>query len=131
MEKRSVLFRRATTSPQKSEADLIFVFNKTLQRVNLPAYIRFSKVEYFQSGTIFRLLTEKSNAENLLRDHLTALIEDIKLLDKKVTRVDALDRWHRLKVYGMPLLHYLGEGKMELICWEIKSSTGIKFKTTP
>lgn len=31
----------------------------------------------------------------------------------------------------MPLLRYLGEGKMELLCREIESSTGIKLKTTP
>ena len=51
-EKRRIIFRRDVTTPQKSEADLILVLNEVLQRVNLPAYIRFSKLEYSQSGVI-------------------------------------------------------------------------------
>jgi len=73
-EKRRIIFRREVTSPQKSEADLMLVLNEALQRANLPAYIRFSKVGYSQSGAISGLLTEKSNAEDLLRDYSTTLI---------------------------------------------------------
>ena len=82
-------------------------------------------------GAISGLLTEKSNAEDLLRDHATTLIRAAKLVDKRVIGFEALERWHRLKVHGMPLMRYLGEGKMELLYWEIESSTGIKLKTTP
>ena len=130
-EKRRVIFRRASKSPQKSEADLMLVLNETLQRLNLPAYVRFSKVGYSQSGAISGLLTEKSNAEDLLRDHATTLIRAAKSVDEGVIGVEALERWHRLKVHGMPLMRYLGEGKMELLYREIESSTGIKLKTTP
>ena len=130
-EKRRVIFRRATTSPQKSEADLMLVLNEALQRVNLPAYIRFSKVGYSQSGAISRLLTEKSNTEDLLRDHSTILIRATKSVNKEVIGVESLERWHRLKVHGMPLMRYLREGKMELLYREIKSSTGIRLKTIP
>ena len=45
--------------------------------------------------------------------------------------MEALERWHRLKVHGMSLERYLGEGKMELVKREIESSTGIRLKTTP
>lgn len=31
----------------------------------------------------------------------------------------------------MPLMRYLGEGKMELLCREIESSTGIRLETIP
>ncbi len=50
--KRRVIFRRATTSSQKSEADLMLVLNKALQRVNLSTYIRSSKVGNSQSVAI-------------------------------------------------------------------------------
>ena len=41
------------------------------------------------------------------------------------------EHWYRLKVHGMPLERYLGEGKMELFEQEVESSTGIQLKTTP
>ncbi len=99
--------------------------------MNLPAYIRLSKVGYSQSGAISGLLTEKSNTEDLLRDHSTVLIRAAKSVDEGVIEVEALERWHRLKVHGMPLMRYLGEGKMELLCRKIKSSPGIRLKTIP
>ncbi len=73
-EKRRIIFWRVITSPQKSEADLILVLNEALQRANVPAYVRFIKVGYSQSGAILGLLTEKSNAEELLGEYSTTLI---------------------------------------------------------
>lgn len=72
-EKRRMIFRRKSVSPRKSEADLILVSNESLQRAGIPAYIRFSRVGYSQSGAISPLLTEKSNAEDLIKDHSNML----------------------------------------------------------
>lgn len=101
----------------------MLVLNEALQRANLPAYVRFSKVGYSRSGAISGLLTEKSNAEDLLRDYSTLLIRTAKSVNGGVIGVETLERWHRLEVHGMPLMRYLGEGKMELLCREIESST--------
>ena len=109
----------------------MLVLNEALQQANIPPYIRFSKVGYSQSGAISGLLTEKSNAEELLAEYSTTLIRAAKSVDEGVIGVEILERWHRLKVHGMPLVRYLGEGKMELLCREIESSTGIKLKTLP
>lgn len=70
--------------------DLILVLNKALQQVNLPTYKRFNKVRYFELGAISGLLTKKSNTDNLLRDHLTALIQAAKSVDKRVIRIEVL-----------------------------------------
>ncbi len=109
----------------------MFVLNEVLQRANIPAYVRFIKVGYSQSRAILGLLTEKSNAEELLGEYSTTLIRAATFVDKGVVEVERLERWYRLKVHGMPLMRYLGEGKMELLCREIESSTGIKLKTMP
>ena len=130
-EKRRVIFRRESASSQKSEADLILVLNESLQKAGIPAYIRFSRVRYSQPGAISALLTEKSSAEDLVKDHSNMLIRAAKSVDKKVIGIEALERWQRLKVHGMSLARYLGEGKMELLCREIESSTGIQLKTLP
>ena len=80
-------------------------------------------------GAISGLLIEKSNAEDLLKDHTITLIWATKLVDKEVIGVEALERWHRLKIHGMPLMRYLGKGKIKLFYREIKSFTRIKLKT--
>lgn len=67
--KKRVIFHREFTSPGGSEADLMLVLNEALQKAGIPAYTRFSRVGYLQSGANSALLTEKSNAENLVRDH--------------------------------------------------------------
>lgn len=108
----------------------MLALNESLQRAGIPAYMRFSKVSYSQSGAISALLAERSNAEDLIQHHSNALIRAAKSVDKEVIGVETLERWHRLKVHGM-LLRYFGEAKIELLCGEIESSTGIKLKTTP
>ena len=45
--------------------------------------------------------------------------------------IEILEHWQRLKVHGMPLERYLGEGKMELLKREVESATGIQLKTMP
>ena len=92
-ERRRVIFRREPTSARKSEADLMLILNESLQKAGIPAYTRFSRVGYSQSGAISALLTEKSNAENLVRDHSNMLIRAAKSVEKKVIGIEALERW--------------------------------------
>ena len=73
-EKRGVIFWKEVIFSHRSEADLMLVLNELLQRAGIPAYTRFSKMRYSQSGAISRLLIEKSNTENLIKDHSNALI---------------------------------------------------------
>ena len=73
-EKKRLIFRKQANSPQKSEADLMLVVNESLQKVGILAYVRFSKVGYSQSGAILGLLTERSNAEDLIKQHSNTLI---------------------------------------------------------
>lgn len=59
---------------------------------------------------------EKYNAKDLLKNYSTVLIRAAKLIDERIINIEALERWHRLKVYGMPFIYYLGERKIELLC---------------
>lgn len=101
----------------------MLALNEPLQRAGIPAYMRFSKVSCSQSGAISALLAERSNAEDLIQHHSNTLIRAAKSVDEEVFGVEKLERWHRLKVHGMPLLCYFGEGKMELLCRKIELST--------
>lgn len=130
-EKRRLIFWSIVIFLQKSEANLILVLNKILQQTNVQAYIRFIKVGYSQSGAISRLLKKKSNAEELMGEYSTRLIKAAKFVDKKVVWVKKLEQLYKLNVYKMPLMLYLGERKIKLLCWEIKLFTTIKLKTMP
>lgn len=86
---------------------------------------------YLLSRAISVLLTEKSSAEQLVGNQSNILIGAAKVVDVTVIGVEALEHWQRLKMHGISLAKYLGEGKMEVFCQEIKSSTGMKLKTVP
>ena len=90
----------------------MLALNKVLQKAGTSTYTRFSRVGYSQSGAISALLTKKSSAEQLVGNHSNILIRAAKAVDAGVIGVEALERWQRLKVHGMSLGRYLGEGKM-------------------
>ncbi len=117
--------------PQKLEEDLMPVLNESLQKTGVPAYIRFCRVRYAQSGAISALLKEKISAEDLVKEHSNVLIKAAKSIDEVVIRGEALKHWERLKLHGMSLARYFGEGKIELLLCKIESSIGIKLKITP
>lgn len=106
----------------------MLVLNESLQKTGVPAYTRFLRVGYAQSGAISALFTEKSSAEDLVKEHSNVLIRAAMSTYESIIGVKALERWQRLKVHGMLLGRYFGEGKMELLSRKIESSTGIKFK---
>lgn len=126
-----ILFPREEAQPKMSEEDIMLALNEALQKAGEPISIRFSRVSYSQSGAISALLTEKGDATELLKICTNILIRAAKTIDRVVIGVEALEHWQRLKVHGMPLGRYLGEGKMELLKREVESSTGIKLKTVP
>ena len=114
-----------------SEADLMLVLNEALARAGEGVDIRFSRVRYSPSGAVSALLTEKANAGLLIPRLSNVLIRAVKTVDAAVVGVEILEHWQRLKVHGMSLERYLGDGKIELLRWEVESSTKIKLKTLP
>lgn len=90
-EKRRIIFQRDLALPQDLKANWILVLNKLLQKVGVLAYIRLSKVKYFQSRLISTLLINKFNIEKLIIKHSNALIRAAKSVDKGVIGVKALE----------------------------------------
>ena len=77
---------------QNSETDPMLALNEFLQKTSALAYIRFNKDGYFQSSAVSWLFIKKSNIEDLIKYHSNMLIQVIKLLDKRVIRVKALEQ---------------------------------------
>ena len=127
---RRILFPR-DSGQERSEADLMLALNEALQQAGVETYIRFSRVRYAPSGAISALHTEKADAGQLIPQRSNLLIRAAKSVDPAVVGVEILEHWQRLKVHGMPLERYLGEGKMGLLKREVESATGIQLKTLP
>lgn len=90
-EKRRVIFQRDLVLSQDLKTNWILVLNKLLQKVGIPAYIRFCRVKYSQSRLISTLLINKFNIEKLIIKHSNALIRAAKSVDKGVIGVEALE----------------------------------------
>lgn len=86
-------------------------------------------MRYLQFKAISALFIEKSNAKELIGSYSNILMKSAKLIDKKVDKVEVPIRWQQLKVYGMSIARYLGEGKIEILCREIEFSITIHLKT--
>lgn len=129
---RRILFpRKADSNELKSEADLMLALNEALQKAEVEAKVRFSRVRYAPSGSVSALLRENADATMLLPQRSNLLIRAAKAVDSAVVGVEILEQWQRLKVHGMPLERYLGPGKLELLRREVESSTGIPLKAIP
>ena len=77
------------------------------------------------------LLNEKADTGSIIPRMSNVLIRAAKTIDQAIVGVEVLEHWQRLKVHGIPLERYLGEGNMDLLKREVKSSTGIELKTLP
>ena len=98
-----------------SEADLMLVLNEALAKAGEGVDIRFSRVQYSPSGAVSALLTKKAKAGSLIPRLSNTLIRAAKTVDEAIMGVEILKHWQRLKVHGMSLDRYLGEGEIELL----------------
>lgn len=103
----------------------MLALNKILQKVGELVSVQFSKIGYSQFEAISTYLTKKADVIVLLKTWINVLIRVTKTIDQAVIGAKTLERWHSLKVYGISLERYLGEGKIELFRWEVKFSTEI------
>lgn len=62
---------------------MIFAWNKSLQKTGIPAYNKFNK----------------SSAKQLVDNYLNILIRAVKVVDKEIIELEALEHSQRLKVY--------------------------------
>ena len=74
---------------------------------------------------------ENADTTMLLPQQLNLLIWATKTVDDVVMRIEVLEQWQRLKVYGISLEKYFGLGKIRLLKKKRESSTGILLKATP
>lgn len=69
---------------------------------------------YTLLGAISALFTEQTNPKSSILRLSNLLIWSIKIVDPTIVRVEILEHWQWLEVYGIPLKKYIGERKIEL-----------------
>lgn len=107
----------------------MLVLNEALQKAGKESDTRFSRIRYMPSKVVSALLTKKANAGLLILQLSNVLIWTAKTDDIVIVKVKVLKHWQHLKIYRISLEKYLSGGKIELLQWEIESSTGIQLKT--
>ena len=101
-------------------ADLMLELNTGIRSLEgVPRSVKAIKVSYSERGAISVLLSERSNAEELITRHRDRLIKAIRTMDVIITGVKIVIKWHKVKLVGIPLDKYLHEKGMELLKREI------------
>lgn len=114
---------------QKSDIDWIFALNKSLLKVEIPAYIQFNRVKNLSSKIISALFIKKSRTKKLFDNHSNILIKTASIEDMGIMRIETLECWQKWKIYGMSFVKYLEKRKMELLFQKIKLSIEKQLKT--
>jgi hypothetical protein len=129
---RRLLFPRETGAPQKAEEDIFLGINEMLKRAGAPSHVRVERVSYSASGSISVLLKERAHTSLLLPAYKDGLIKAVRAVDPAVTGVEAIEKWHRVKIHGLSIERYgNGEDGMLLFQREIEASTDLILKARP
>ena len=126
------IFTRQAGVERMSEINLMLELNTGIRSLEgVPRSVKAIKVSYSERGVISVLLSERSNAEELITRHRDRLIKAIRTVDATVTDVEIVTKWYKVKLAGMPLDRYLHEKGIELLKREIDSQIETLLMFTP
>lgn len=121
-QRRRILFLHGILGQEITEDDLILALNKVLLKAEEGLDTWFYRVRYGLFEPISVLLTKKANVGLLIPRLSNVLIWIIKTVDFRIVEIEVLEHWQWLKVHGMRLERYLGEGMIELSKREVEFS---------
>ena len=126
------MFTRQGDTDRMPKEDLMLELNTEIRRLEgVPKSIKAIKVSYSGRGAISVLLSDKSDANELVNGYRDRLIKVVKTVDVLVTGAEVVTKWHKVKLAGMPLYRYLQHGGMELLQREIESQIENPLMLTP
>ena len=102
------MFIRQEDIDRMPEKDLILELNIEIRRLkDVPKSVKTIKILYSGKGAIFVLLSNKSDANELVNKYRNRLIKIIKIVDVLVIGAKIVTKWHKIKLAEMPLYRYL------------------------
>ena len=90
------------------EKDLMLKLNIEIKRLEgVPKSVKIIKVLYSEKRTISVLLSNKSDANELVNKYRDRLIKAVKMVDVLIISAEIVTKWHKIKLAGMLLYRYL------------------------
>jgi hypothetical protein len=122
-DQRRVLFLRQDPAQQSDPRDIMLAINKALAQEGTSATVRLVGLRYTQRGHLSGLTVEHARAEDLL-EYAARVTAAARTLDPAIVEVEKTEKWRKLRVHGVSLDRYLGEGGLDLAKQEIELMTG-------
>jgi hypothetical protein len=131
-DQRRVLFIREASTNRSDPRDVMLEINKALAQAgaNTNTAVRLIEMRYTRKGHLSGLVSENVRADDLL-EHTVAVTAAARRRDAAVRDVEKTEKWRKLRVHGVSLDRYIGEGQLELAREEIELMTGTTLAYVP
>ncbi|KAI7695118.1 alpha/beta-hydrolase, partial [Hortaea werneckii] len=130
LEQRRILFARNGQSHSCDPRDIMFEVNRALAHARAHVTVRLIKMRYTEKGNLTGLLSETACAEDLLH-YAPAVMAAVQKLDPEVMYMGKTEKWRKLRVHGVALDRYMGDGGLELVREEIELMMGEQLPYAP
>jgi hypothetical protein len=124
------LFVRNVKSYTCDPRDIMFEVNKALANSRAYVTVRLIKMGYTDKGNLTSVVGENAYAEEVFV-YVAAVMAAVQKLDPEVAYMDRIEKWCKLRVYGVALDRYMTEGGLELARREIELITGEQLPYIP
>lgn len=91
---------------------------------------RLTGLRYTRRGHLSGLTAEYASANDVL-EHAAEVTAAAYKLDPAVVKIEKTEKWRKLRVHGVSLDRYLGDGGLDLAKEEIELMTGESLPYTP
>jgi hypothetical protein len=108
----------------------MFEVNKALAHARAHVTVRLIKLRCTEKGNLSGMMRENACAEELLA-HAAIVMAAVQKLDPAVVSIEKTERWRKLRVHGVALDRYMGEGGLDVTREEIEVMTIEKLPYAP
>ncbi|KAI7066734.1 hypothetical protein KC331_g1892 [Hortaea werneckii] len=135
MDQRRVLLLRQVPieqdrAQQTDPRDVMLAVNKALAQGGTDVSTRLAGLRYTRRGHLSGLTSEYASADDML-EHAVVVTAAARKLDPAVVKLEKTEKWRKLRVHGVSLDRYLGDGGLDLAKEEIELMTGESLPYAP
>ena len=128
MTRRMFFSRSSKDASRKTKENITLTVNEVLQRSDVSTHMRAIKAKYSTTKAISVLLEKKTSANMILLIYKDSLIKAIKKMNEKMTKVQSVEQWHRLRIHELSMNRYYEAEEMKLLRKKIEINAKIQLK---
>ena len=130
LDQRRVLFTRRSESSDLDPRDIMFEINKALAHARVSVAVRLINLKYTEKGNLSDIVSENACADDLF-GYPAIVMPTVQKLDYAVVDMEKTEKWRKLRVHGVALDRYLGEGGLDTAREEIEVMKGEQLPYAP